>query len=60
MAQQKGFLNEDFCLDKISKQGDSLRKLNEFIDWEMFCPISKKPLGKKQNDLDVNLHLTTR
>jgi len=47
MAQQKGFFDEDFRLEKISKQGDPLRKLNEYIDWEMFRPILKKAFRKE-------------
>ena len=29
-------------MDKLSKMGDPLERLNEIIDWEMFCPILKK------------------
>ena len=47
MAQQKGFFDEDFRLEKISKQGDPLRKLDEYIDWEMFRPILKKAFRKE-------------
>ncbi|MCF7927945.1 MAG: IS5 family transposase [Spirochaetales bacterium] len=47
MAQQKGFFDEDFRLEKISKQGDPLRKLDEFIDWEMFRPILEKAFRKE-------------
>ncbi len=47
MAQQKGFFDEDFRLEKISKQGDPLRKLDEYIDWELFGPILKKAFCKE-------------
>jgi transposase, IS5 family len=47
MAQQKGFFDEDFRLEKISKQGDPLKKLDEYIDWEMFRPILKKAFRKE-------------
>lgn len=43
----EGFFDEDFRLEKISKQGDPLRKLDEYIDWEMFRPILKKAFRKK-------------
>lgn len=47
MAQQKGFFDEDFRLEEISKQGDPLRKLDEYINWEMFRPILKKAFRKE-------------
>jgi len=47
MAEQKGFFDEDFRLEKISKQGDPLRKLDEYIDWEKFRPILEKAFKKE-------------
>ena len=46
MAQQKDFIEEDFRLEKISKQGDPLRRLDEYIDWEMFHTILEKAFRK--------------
>lgn len=39
---QSGMFGEHFRLEKISKQGDPLEKLNAVIDWELFMPVLKK------------------
>jgi len=39
MAKQKGFFDEDFRLEKISRQGDPLLRLKDLINWEMFRPV---------------------
>ena len=36
---QIGFWDESLRLEKLSKLGDSLERLNEVIDWEIFRPI---------------------
>ena len=36
MNQQHGFFDEHDRLEKLSRQGDPLEKLNTVIDWEMF------------------------
>lgn len=33
---------EYFNLEKISKQGDALEKLNAVINWEIFSPVLQK------------------
>ena len=38
---------KDSRLKKISKQGDYFRKLDEYIDWEMFLLIIKKSFRKE-------------
>ena len=53
----KRFFNEDFRLEKINKQGDSLLKLDEYIDWEMLRPVLKKAFVKRQKDLVEDLLL---
>ena len=39
---QIGFFSEEQRLNKLSKLGDSLEKLNAVIDWELFRPILSK------------------
>jgi hypothetical protein len=41
VALQKSFFDEDFRLEKISRQSDPLLKLNELINWEMFRAVLK-------------------
>ncbi|GHU11038.1 DDE transposase [Spirochaetia bacterium] len=43
----KGFFDEEFRLEKLSRLGDSLEKLNERIDWELFRPIVEGVFPKK-------------
>jgi len=45
--KQKGFFDEEDCLEKLSKLGDPLEKLNEFIQWEQFRVILTKALKKE-------------
>jgi len=46
-----GFFGEEFRLEKLSKQGDPLEKLNRVIDWNVFLPLLEKLLNteKKSN-----------
>src|SRR5215469_5517723 len=44
---QKGFFDEEDCLKKLSRLGDPLEKLNEFINWEQFRGILTKALKKE-------------
>lgn len=39
MKKERGFFDEEFKLEKISKLGDQLEKLNKVIDWEQFRSI---------------------
>lgn len=43
-----GFFGEEFRLEKLSKQGDPLEKLNKVIDWDIFLPILKKLLNTEK------------
>src|SRR5215469_6697632 len=45
--KQKGFFDEEECLKKLSRLGDQLEKLNEFINWEQFRSILTKALRKE-------------
>jgi len=50
MNQQRGFFDEQERLQKLSKQGDPLEKLNAMMDWEIFRPplrrcFKKEPKG---------------
>jgi len=45
--KQKGFFDEDDCLKKLSRLGDPLEKLNEFIDWEDFRGLLVKGIKKE-------------
>jgi hypothetical protein len=50
MNQQRGFFDEQDRLEKLSRQGDPVEKLNTVIDWEMFRPqlrrcFKKEPKG---------------
>ena len=44
--KQKGFFDEEDSLRKLSKLGDPLEKLNEFINWEGFRGLLNKKLNK--------------
>lgn len=39
---------EEFRLEKISKHGDPLERLNEVIDWEFFSPVLQEPEDKER------------
>jgi IS5 family transposase len=43
----KGFFDEEFRLEKLSRLGDSLEKLNKRIDWELFRPVLDGVFSKK-------------
>jgi len=50
MNQQRGFFDEQDRLEKLSRQGDPLEKLNAAVHWEMFRPqlrrcFKKEPKG---------------
>ena len=49
--KQKGLFDEEDRLRVLSKLGDSLEKLNEKINWEIFKPILKKVLNKEAKGL---------
>ena len=47
MKKERGFFDEDFKLEKISKLGDPLEKLNKAMDWEQFRSILDEALQKE-------------
>lgn len=47
---QIGFFNEEHRLNKLSKLGDSLEKLNALIGWELFRPILSQGMAKKKSE----------
>ncbi|MCP4458415.1 MAG: transposase, partial [Cytophagales bacterium] len=47
-----GLFSEDFRLEKLSRQGDPLEKLNKVVDWEYFRPPLEK--GMINQDKMVN------
>ena len=49
--KEKGLFDEEDRLRILSKLGDSLEKLNEKINWEIFKPILKKALNKEAKGL---------
>ena len=49
--KEKGLFDEEDRLRVLSKLGDSLEKLNEKINWEIFKPILKKALNKESKGL---------
>ena len=45
-----GLFDDDFLLDNLSKLGDPLQKLNEYIDWNIFKePINEAFRGKEKD-----------
>lgn len=44
---QLGIFDEENRLEKISKMGDSLERLNKVVDWEMFRPVLNRVLKKE-------------
>lgn len=47
MAAQRGFFDEELRLEKLSQQGDPLKKLREAVDWELFRPLLKEAFEKE-------------
>ena len=47
MKKERGFFDEEFKLEKISKLGDQLEKLNKVIDWEQFRSILDEAFEKE-------------
>jgi IS5 family transposase len=45
--KQKGFFDETEKLEKLSRLGDSLEKLNKYINWERFRGILTRALKKE-------------
>ena len=50
-VMQIGFFSEENRLEKLSKLGDSLVRLNTVINWEQFCPILKTATKKEHKGL---------
>ena len=50
---QIGFFSEENRLEKLSKLGDSLVRLNNVINWERFRPILKQATPKKQDTVVI-------
>lgn len=46
----QGMFAEHFRLEKISKQGDPLERLNRVIDWNVFLPTLEKMLNKEKKN----------
>ena len=46
-----GFFDEHFLMEKLTKLGDPLQKLNEYIDWKIF----EGPLNEAYKDEDKDL-----
>ena len=55
---QMGFFSEENRMEKLSKLGDSLVRLNEVINWEQFRPILKKTTAKEHKGLGGSAHPT--
>ena len=49
--EQKGFFDENNRLWELSKLGDSLKKLNEYIAWENIREALNKALQKEHKGL---------
>jgi len=47
MNEQRGFYDEQDRLEKLSKQGDPLEKLDAMMDWEIFRPLLKRCFKKE-------------
>lgn len=45
---EKGLFGEYFRLEKLSKHGDPLERLNQVIDWQIFTPILEKLENKER------------
>ena len=50
-VMQIGFFSEENRLEKLSKPGDSLVRLNTVINWEAFRPILKTTTKKEHKGL---------
>ena len=46
-----GLFDEHFLMEKLTKLGDSLQKLNDYIDWKIF----EGPLNEVYKDEDKEL-----
>ena len=46
----QGMFGEHFRLEKLSKQGDPLEKLNNVIDWDIFLPVLQKLDNQDKNN----------
>ena len=51
MKKERRFFDEEFKLDKISKLGDQLEKLNKVIDWEQFRRILDAAFEKENKGI---------
>ena len=45
---QAGLFGEEFRLDKISKHGDPLERLNTVVDWDIFIPVLQENENKER------------
>ena len=50
MQKQINFMGADIQLDRLSKLGDPLEKINETIDWEIFRHSIRKRVRKENYD----------
>ncbi|MCK4992409.1 MAG: hypothetical protein KAS29_18050, partial [Bacteroidales bacterium] len=46
-----GLFDDQFLMEKLTKLGDPLQKLNEYIDWKIF----EGPLNEAYKDEDKDL-----
>jgi len=46
-----GLFDDHFLLEKLTKLGDPLQKLNEFIDWKIFESLINEAFKNKDRDL---------
>ena len=47
MKRERGLFDEEFKLEKLSRLGDQLEKLNKAVDWEQFRSILDAALEKE-------------
>src|SRR5271156_2463094 len=50
MTKQSGFFDMQNRFEKISKIKNSLEKLNQYINWEIFRPILDSALGRSNSE----------
>ncbi len=46
---QYTFFDEEKCLTKITKLGDTLEQLNNIVNWMIFLPILNKAIPREKN-----------
>ncbi len=46
-----GLFDDHFLMEKLTKLGDPLEKLNKYIDWKIFEPLLEESFSKENKDL---------